>query len=75
MRLHFLPRELHNQLVAAGVGIPVNMPEVITRLIFAVILKIHRAAREAPEAFAPLPVYGGLRQGKRITQSQLLAAN
>jgi hypothetical protein len=40
-----------------------------------VILKIHRAAREAPEAFATLPVNGGLRQGKSITQPQLLAAN
>ena len=61
MRLHFLAVKFDDELITAGVRIPVNVAQVITRLVFAVILKIHRATGKATNPFTTLPVQRTLR--------------
>ena len=75
MRLHFLAMQFDDELIAAGVRVPVNMAEVIAGLILAVILEIHRTTRAAAEAFAAHAAHRRVRQAQRVTQSRLFAVN
>ena len=72
MRLHFLAEEFDGELIGASVGVPVDMAQVVARLVVAIILKIHGTACASAEVFAALAGKGGLRQGQRIPQAHLL---
>ena len=67
-----LAEEFDGELIGAGVGVPVDMAQVIARLVVAIILKIHGAACASAKVFAALAGEGGLRQGQRIPQAHLL---
>ena len=75
MWLYFLAMQFDDKLIAASVCVPINMAEVIARLVFAVILKIHRATRTTAEAFATHAAHRRVRQAQRVTQPRLFAVN
>src|SRR5262249_42871623 len=68
-----LAEQLDRQLVGAGVGAPVDVPQVVARLVGAVIAELQRRAGALAEGAADHADGRLARHAQRVTQGGLLS--
>src|SRR5262245_16940996 len=70
VRSDLLAEELQRQLIAASVGVPVNVAQVVSGLILAVVAELQRTARAPAQRRARSP-RGAWRQTQTVAQPRL----
>lgn len=70
---NFLPEQPNRKSIRPGINTPIDKPDIVPRLILAVILKINRRPGAAPELGTGEAREGGSRYLQGITHSKLFA--
>jgi hypothetical protein len=73
MRSDFLAEHFHREPVRPGVHTPIDEPEVIARLVFAIILEIDGAPRAPSELGARETGHGVLRRLHRVAEAEFFS--